>query len=341
MSRLTEKEANLCLEYKRRLEELSHVIKLNKKLKYLNLAWEQYQCLLKEIKSEVANNPKLIFDEYYTRSIEMVVTNLLSVINETRECLKVKFVEATSDRITNTLVTQYASKQSAYDRLLNKTIEQDNLYKWANALRNILLHSGSMMFGFCHFTGNILVNGRLTSCTSTYIVCDYELLDKDEKFKSLPLETFYLDEAVFLLKLIYHGQYKLDWLTNDQMSFLDNELNTRTGKQVKLRELSSQELDLLLKDKAFLLYYYNEWKKKNIPSQGTFTFNLTQLIEQIFNAHKELYEGLYNLVCTCENDKLKQLMALADEIEKLNADKRGVLSFSKVNFSLKCEKNKN
>ncbi len=326
-------QVKLMIELKKQLGLVSHIIVFNKKIKCLNLAWKDYEIFMENLAQKLPSQPNLIHDEYHSLRAELLLKSLLSALYELREFLKNNIVKTTkAGNITDKLISQYEIEQLQYKKLLTETINQGDLYKWLDALRNVVIHAGDMLFGFFHFQANTS-KGEINKA---YLICDYELLEKKKIFKEkkLPLDAFYFDQLTIRLRMLKENLYKVEYYSPEEVQKIEEEIRLRCGSYKKLSAISKGEIETLLKDQNFLFYYYNEFRKKGISSQGIFTFNISDLIKHVYKTHKIFYETLYHILCGHHNEDLKALVGMIKEANKLSKTPDSMVSYCDLNLSL-------
>ena len=80
---------------------------------------------------------------------------------------------------------------------------------------------------------------------------------------------------------------------------------------------------------------YNAWKDKCIPALGQFSFNMSDLVCNLYNAHNELYAQLYEWIKAEHNSEIMEFHQANYELVNLAYLHEGYSSVDQnVNFDL-------
>jgi len=299
------------LKYKKILGKLYPVISLKNNIEIMAMAWDEFCDCMNDLAQKQLSSSRIqqSISAKDTLRIEFKINNFLATINLLRDQCKNNFIKAEKDKITNILMERYAKNQEKYDSLLNETINDERkLYKFVNALRNRMLHGGIMIYRISIHTHQ----DRLI----TAILCDYEILDKSDKFNPVRdrLHHYYFDEFIFYLN--YHLSFpKQHNFTETQLYGINQTLKMRLNdKNGSLDKLTYNQISNLFQNKIFRLFDYELSKANNIPSQGQFLFQMSELLGQIYEAYIKCYHQLYTWVVFEHNAEIQTMLALNEEL---------------------------
>ena len=320
------------LKYKQILGDLYPLISFKNNIEIMVIAWDE----LCDSMNNLAKNKSrsnLIQQSIPAKDIlrlELKISNFLATINLVRDQCKNNFIKANKDKITNILMERYSKNQEKYVKLLQETIDDERkLFKFVNALRNRMLHGGIMMYRVStHIHQDKLI---------TTILCDYEILDKCENFKSIrdKLQNYYYDDIVFYLNhyLLFpkHPNF-----TKEQLYIINQALQIRlNNREINLSKLTIEKVSVLFNDKKFKLFDYELSKASNISSQGQFLFQMSQLLGQIYEAYIKYYHQLYTWVAFEHNAEIQVLLTLNEELRN---NKIVPLTMDPISFKLDIPK---
>ncbi len=318
----TAKFNDLNNKYKKLTTELYPVIHLRKSILQFDLAWYEFYTFIHLLSGNILSgniippsNSDIIKTEYY-------VNNFLSTISRIRDILKGSFNEIETGQggqiqIKPTLIDEYKEYQQKYDDLKAKTIDQPYVQEFADFLRNRMLHGGEMMFTFS--THRIPYNNR-----SYYVataLCDYEMLESSKKMKknvANNLYHYYNDFTIENMRFVANGITTWDKFEIDDIEKINSDLQIRKNdKNIDVRSLTKDSMQEFLNDKNLVLFMYNIWKNKKVPSFGQFSFDITQLIRLLYETHIKLYSQIYTWIALKNNHKIKILLEIHKEMFNL------------------------
>jgi len=334
------KTNELLLRYKNTFKKLFPLFQFKRNILQLKQAYKDYKTLIQLIANKYGplNFSSIVITENERENIELEfrINSILSIISQIRDCLKTNIIKVTDDKkkdITSKLAAPYSMYQSQYNILLSETIERPDVDGFNDFLRNRILHGGNMMFSTIWI--KLPIDDNKYSI-DVKITCDYGLLEESENLKKNVKENlhlYYTDTCVGILRLIIDHKLPISLLSDEQLKNINDDLKLKfDDKEIEFIKLTSNQINLLLNDKDFLLSAYNLWKERSIPSLGQFSFDLSTLIDNIYKSHIKLYEQLYQWVAYKNNGLIKELHTLHDNLQNLDY---GLISISeKVNFGL-------
>ena len=323
--RLRNSENNkLVNEYKLLSTQLFPITKLKRNIIQFKIAWEDFSNLITSIiKEKQSISIAIQVSESEIIKIEHYISNFLSSISKIRDGMKKTILAVVKDgdkeKVTNTLIDDYAEYQEKYDDLLKQTINLPIIEGLNNYLRNRILHGGDMLFNVCWI--NIPTNGQFITYPTA--LCDYEMLESSKSIENYRqvkknLFRYYHDESVMLLTLILNKKITIDFLAKDMLDRLNSDLQLRTNdKNINIRTLHHEKIKEYLEDKDFILFMYRVWAQRKIPSHGQFAFDLSAALGMIYNLHLRYYSTLYSWLVTKKNHEIKSLISLHNELKKL------------------------
>lgn len=320
------------LKYKQILGDLYPLISFKNNIEIMVIAWDE---LCDSINNLAKNKSRsnLIQQSIPAKDIlrlEFKISNFLATINLVRDQCKNNFIKAEKNKITNTLMERYSKNQEKYVKLLQGTIDDERkLFRFVNALRNRMLHGGIMMYR----VSTHIHQGKLI----TTILCDYEILDTSDNFNLVRdrLHHYYYDEFIFYLNhyLLFPNQPQF---TETQLYGINQTLKVRLNdKNILLGKLTYEQISSLFKDKDFMLFDYKRSKASNIPSQGQFLFQISELLGQIYEAYIKYYDQLYTWIVFEHNAEIQALLMLNEELRN---NKIVPLTMDPISFKLDIPK---
>ena len=235
-----------------------------------------------------------------------------------QDCLYLDEIKKLFDNVvTPILISKYTDKQECYDTLLSKTVD-DPLIKGINdLLRNALLHGDDTMlinvdWQKIHYdSSNVDVQPILTM--------DYQMLEDTKRATPTVkdrLIQYYSDHTYNMLSLVSNKNYNYNLLEDTDRQRIESDLMIRYNR--KNISLDKEIIDSYLNDNSMILYMYNLWQSKNIPSQGQFRFNLSKFIKNLYSLHMKLYMEMYDFICTTNNNEIKKFMELQKKLCSLS-----------------------
>lgn len=293
------------LAVKLKLQKVFYLLHLRSQILQLRVAKKQFDELMVNLSGKYFNVTMTSFNisDNDKVKIEYYVNNIISIIYQIREVLKESnqvegVLKTTGNEVTGKLVKKYCKYQSEFDEFCKLTILKPEVYKFNDFLRNRALHGGRMNYSIAMH--RIHLGAGNFNCAAIAL-CDYSLLEDSSSLTTYSnvkdnLFRYYYDDLVATLQLRINENipYELDNMLYEnineglQIAFND--------KNIDINQFSKSEMIELLQNKEKILFMYNTWKERRLPSMGQFAFNMSELIYNLYDTHHELYIKLYDWV---------------------------------------------
>ena len=339
----TSKNNELMFKFKTEMLKLHPVINFKKNILKLELSWVEYNSFLQDIANKYdVKNRKINNTPDDVVKLEYYIENILSMISQLRDYLKDNIVKAgEKNAITKNLVDEYSCYQDDYNALLQETIEVPEIIGFNDFIRNRMLHGGTMMFTL---TGLLVPQESGIPKVVTKALCDYSMLEsshvlnknkltKVEQSVKNNLYKYYSDYSIEIMKLFAYKKWPWESFSDGMIDIVRSDLRIRLNdKTINPQSLDKEKIFSLLEDEKYVLFMYDIWKQRKIPSLGQFSFNIYDLLRNLYFAHMKLYLTLYDWVVKAKNKSIRGFIELQDALHKSSPE--GVELGEKYTFKL-------